>query len=316
MKELSWEPDKSPLEPGDTVDRYLISGNHGRKDKDWHCFGSVAKRRPPVYKSLHCSNVQRKIGFPSGSAGKESSCDAGDVSLIPGSGRLTGEEISYPFQYPWASLVAQTVKNLPAMPETSVQSLGWENSLEEGLRTHSSRQPMPGESLWREEPGGLQSIGSQRVGHDWVTKHSTAHRKRCATVFCEQSIDHVGERVRLELWGRAWSTECELQVEGRGFQRIKLISFVLRTVTDGWGLGKSLQIPWEHLEEKDGFNHPPAHTKEDEVTPSSRTLISPTTLHIHWGWTVKSKDRRWFQICFSLLEWKFTVQRIYARRGG
>ena len=57
-------------------------------------------------------------------------------------------------------------KNLLAMLETSVQSLGWEDSLKEGLTTHSSRQAMPGESPWREEPGRLQSMGSQRVGHD------------------------------------------------------------------------------------------------------------------------------------------------------
>ena len=58
--------------------------------------------------------------------------------MIPGLGRFPGERIGYPLQYSWASLVAQTVKNLPAMLETWVQSLGWEDSLEEGLATHSS----------------------------------------------------------------------------------------------------------------------------------------------------------------------------------
>ena len=59
------------------------------------------------------------------------------------------------------SLGAQTVKNLPAMQETRVQSLGWEDPLEEGMATHSSILAwiIP----WTEEPGGLQSIGSQRV---------------------------------------------------------------------------------------------------------------------------------------------------------
>ena len=70
-----------------------------------------------------------------------------------------------------ACLVAQLVKNLPAMWETWVQSLGWEDPLEEGMATHSSilvwRIP------WTEEPGGPQSMGSQRVRHDWVIKHST-----------------------------------------------------------------------------------------------------------------------------------------------
>ena len=63
-----------------------------------------------------------------------------------------------------ASLVAQTVKNLPAMQETWVRSLGQEDPLEKEMATHSSilawRNP------WIEEPGGLQSMGSQRDGHD------------------------------------------------------------------------------------------------------------------------------------------------------
>ena len=62
------------------------------------------------------------------SVGKESACNAGDSSSIPGSQRSTGEGISYPLQYSWASLVAQLVKNVPAMQETWVQLLGWEDS--------------------------------------------------------------------------------------------------------------------------------------------------------------------------------------------
>ena len=71
----------------------------------------------------------------------------------------------------WASLVAQTVKNLPATRETRVGPLGREDSLEEkGMAIHSSilAQRIP----WTEEPGGLQSVGSQRVGDDWDTKHT------------------------------------------------------------------------------------------------------------------------------------------------
>ena len=63
-----------------------------------------------------------------------------------------------------ASLVAQRIKHLPAMRETRIRSLGWEDPLEKGMATHSSilawRIP------WTEEPGGLQSTGSQRVGHE------------------------------------------------------------------------------------------------------------------------------------------------------
>ena len=66
-----------------------------------------------------------------------------------------------------ASLVAQMVKNLPEMWETQVQSLGQEDPLEKGMATHSSI--LGWEIPWTEEPGGLQSMGSQRVGHSWVT---------------------------------------------------------------------------------------------------------------------------------------------------
>ena len=60
------------------------------------------------------------MDFPGSSAGKESACKAGDPGLIPGLGRSPGEGIGYPLQYSWASLVAQLVKNLPAMWETWV----------------------------------------------------------------------------------------------------------------------------------------------------------------------------------------------------
>ena len=62
------------------------------------------------------------------------------------------------------SLVAQTVKNLPAMPETQVQSLGWEDPLKKGMATHFSI--LAWEIPWTEEPGGLQFMGLQRVGQD------------------------------------------------------------------------------------------------------------------------------------------------------
>ena len=58
--------------------------------------------------------------------------------MIPGSGRSAGEGISYPLQYSWASLVAQLIKNLPAMWETWVGSLGWEDPLDKGTATHYS----------------------------------------------------------------------------------------------------------------------------------------------------------------------------------
>ena len=77
-------------------------------------------------------------GFPSSSAGKESACSARDPGAIPGSARSPGEGIGYPLRYSWVSLVAQMVKNLPAMQETWVRPLGWQDPLEEGMGTHSS----------------------------------------------------------------------------------------------------------------------------------------------------------------------------------
>ena len=119
------------------------------------------------------SELWNNVGCPGSSAGKESSCNAGDPGLIPGLGRSAGEGIGCPLEYSWASLVAQMVKNPPSMRETWVRSLGWEDPPEEGMATHSSilawRIP------WTEEPGGLQSTGLQRVRYDWATKHSTTH---------------------------------------------------------------------------------------------------------------------------------------------
>ena len=81
-------------------------------------------------------------GFPGGSAGKESTCNAGDLGLIPGWGRSPGEGSGYPLQDSWASLVAQMVKNPPlpllSNPEDLCSILVWEDPLEEGMATHSS----------------------------------------------------------------------------------------------------------------------------------------------------------------------------------
>ena len=80
---------------------------------------------------------------------KESAYNAGDLGMIPGLGRSLGEGVEYPLQHLWASLVAQTVKNLPTMQETWVRSLGWEDPLEKGKAIHSS--------IWPREFHGLYS---------------------------------------------------------------------------------------------------------------------------------------------------------------
>ena len=90
--------------------------------------------------------------------GKESACNAGDPGLIPGLGISPGEGIGYPPQYSWPSLVAQLVKNPPAMGETWVQSVGGEDPLEKGKATHCSIL------AWR-IPWAVWSMGLQRAGH-------------------------------------------------------------------------------------------------------------------------------------------------------
>ena len=98
---------------------------------------SIKGNCSPIF-PLVFSNKKALPGFPGSSSGKESACNAGDPSSILGLGRLAGEGIGYPCQYSWTSLVAQLVKNSPAMWETWVRSLGWEDPLEKGKANHSS----------------------------------------------------------------------------------------------------------------------------------------------------------------------------------
>ena len=131
---------------------------------------SLSSSSPPSFILL--SFVRPYIflrGFPGSSASKESNCNAGDPGLIPGSRRSPGEGNGYPFQYSWASLVVQMVKNLSAVWGTRVGKIPWRRAWQPTLVF------WPEESPWTEEPGGLQSIASQRVRHDWATNHSTAH---------------------------------------------------------------------------------------------------------------------------------------------
>ena len=89
--------------------------------------------------------MEKKLGkikwftrLPDSSVGKESVYSAEDPGFIPGSKKSHGEGIGYHLQYSWASLMDKLVKNLPAMQETCVLSLGWEDPLEKGKAIHSS----------------------------------------------------------------------------------------------------------------------------------------------------------------------------------
>ena len=112
------------------------------------------------------------MGFPDSSAGKESACNVEDLSSILGLERSPGEGRGYPLPYSWAFLVAQDSKELTC------------NVGDLGLIPGSGRSPGGGNGnpssilVWRipltEKPGGLPSMGSQRVRHDWVTEHNIA----------------------------------------------------------------------------------------------------------------------------------------------
>ena len=99
------------------------------------------------YTHTHTHTHTHTWGFPHSVVGKETTCNAGEPSLISGSGRSTGEGISYPLQYSWASLVAQLVKNPPAIDLGSITGLGRSPREGKGLCIVSS-QFLPTSPPW------------------------------------------------------------------------------------------------------------------------------------------------------------------------
>ena len=119
------------------------------------------------------------LGFPCGSSSKESACSAGDLGSIPRSGRSAGEGIGYSLQYSWASLVAQLVKNPPALQEAWVQSLSWEDPLENEKAAHSSTLAwrIPRTSPWGRKESDVteqlsRSLSKQLVASKWNSLYS------------------------------------------------------------------------------------------------------------------------------------------------
>ena len=129
------------------------------------------------------------------------------------------------------------VKNLPAMQETWVQSLGWEDPLEKGMATHSSilawRIP------WTEEPGGLQSMRSQRVRHDWVTNTQSILKE----ISPEYSLEGLMLKLQLQYFGHLiWRTDSlektpmPGKIEGRrrrGLQRMRWLDGITNSMDMG-----------------------------------------------------------------------------------
>ena len=110
-----------------------------------------------------------------------------------------------------ASLVAQSVKNLPAVQEIWVRSLDWEDPLEREMAIHSSI--LAWKISWTEEPGGLQSMGSQRIGHDWATNTNTnTHSLILCKEPCSERPYEAGPSVtHLKPMVETWSCESHLQ---------------------------------------------------------------------------------------------------------
>ena len=106
--------------------------------------------------------------FRHSSVCKESACNAGDPGSIPGSGSSPGEGIGYPFQYSWASLVAQLVKNPPAMWETWVRSLSWEDLLEKGKATYASI--LAWRILWTTVHGVTETDRTEQLSLNFTSK--------------------------------------------------------------------------------------------------------------------------------------------------
>ena len=117
------------------------------------------------------------------------SCEIFSDSIINLLNSTKSYTVTQLVQYYWrcgASMVAQMVKNLPEMQDTWVQFLGQEDPLEKGMATHSSILAQG--NSWTEEPGGLQSMGSQRVGRFWTTNiedvgclNLRLHKNLCVT---------------------------------------------------------------------------------------------------------------------------------------
>ena len=132
-----------------------------------HCPSAAARLNNSLNNSYCFQKTPGKrgfVGFPGSSAGKESACNTGDPGSIPGWGGLLGEGRGCPL-HSWASLVAQLVKNPPAIQETWVWSLGWKDPQEKGTATHSSIL------AWR-IPWALWSMGLQRINR--VEQHSVS----------------------------------------------------------------------------------------------------------------------------------------------
>ena len=135
-----WKKEKSTSGNWQTLTHVSVYSFHYSNNNLFLLHGSLYSLLPRLWGHKFYQSMPRVSLWASLVAQlvKKSICNAGDPSSIPGSGRSVGEETGYPFKHSWASLVSQLVKNLPAMQETWVWSLDWDDPLEKGKATHSS----------------------------------------------------------------------------------------------------------------------------------------------------------------------------------
>ena len=141
-----------------------------------------------------------------------------------------------------ASLVAQLVSNLPAMQETLVWFLSWEDPLEKGMATHSSI--LAWRTPWTEEPGGLPSTESKRVGPNWATKHIglpkwNSHKESaCQCRRCKKRLG-FDTCIRKISWRRKWQT-TPVFLSGKSHGQRSLVGY------SPWSCKESQLSNWAH----------------------------------------------------------------------
>ena len=171
---------------------------------------------------------------------------------------------TYTYAYIWASLVAQTVNNLPAMRETRVRSLSWKDPLEKEMATHFSI--LAWRISWTEDPGWLQSMGSQRVGHDWVTniftyikwgwsslKVQVNYHKLVAQnpmVPAPTALHSLPLVILTASWEFPMTSYCRRQIRGIKLLNHWSICMVCHSSWNGTTAALPLRWPWGTVEKK------------------------------------------------------------------